>query len=113
MAALSVLTVAIVQYVLVSISFIMIVVRIGFSWKKQKRWTTEDSWMVGALCCLVGLLYSAHTTGGGGTNNVAHPERLTADQIRKREDASKTAVVARFSYATAYVCGSISPHHPE
>lgn len=59
--------------------------------------------MLGALCCFVGLWYAGHAVHGGGTNNVQHPELLTPAEIKRRGEASKTAVVGRFCYVTAYV----------
>lgn len=101
MTALSETTVAIVQYFLVATCFIMISVRMAISWRTNKRWSTEDGWMLVALCFLVGVWYAGHSIHGGGTNNVAHPELLTAAQIRRREDGSKSTVVGRVSYASA------------
>lgn len=99
MVVLTGATVMIVLYVLVTLSFFMIVVRIVLSWKLNRRWTIEDAWMFGALFFLGTLWY----TGRGikyDTNNVAHPEHLTADQVRRRVLGSKMVLVGRFCYAS-------------
>lgn len=104
MIVLSGPTITVVLYVTVVISFIMILARMTLSYKLNRRWTAEDAWMTVALCFLVGLLFS----GSGikyDTNNVKHPELLTPEQIRRRVMGSKTVLVGRFSYASAYVCG--------
>lgn len=98
--AISDLTVAIVQYTIVTSCFIMISARIALSWNKNKRLSTEDGWMLGALCCLVGLWYAKNS---GGTNNVDHPELLSAAEIELREKGSKRALVGRPFYVSAYV----------
>lgn len=103
MAGLSIFTVAIVEYVLVAISFIMTAARMAYTIRTKKRWTTEDGWLAGVLCCFVGIWYSAHILRGHGTNNVAHPELLSPVEIWQREDGSKRALLGRFCCATAYV----------
>lgn len=100
MIVLSGLTITIVLYVCVTTSFITIAVRLGVSWKLTRAWTTEDSWMLGAMCFLVGLWYSGHGIKYD-TNNVAHPELLSAYEIERRVRGSKTVLVGRFCYASA------------
>lgn len=103
MVVLSGLTITIVLYVTVTLSFIMILVRMALSYKLNRRWTAEDAWMCVALCFLAGLWY----TGSGikyDTNNLLHPELLTPEQVRRRVMGSKTVLGGRFCYASAYVC---------
>lgn len=107
MVVLSALTIMIVLYVLVTLSFIMILVRMTLCWRMNRRWTTEDAWMSVALFFLAGLWYSGHGIKYD-TNNVLHPELLSPEQIRRREMGSKTVLVGRFCYASAYVTGVVA-----
>lgn len=107
MAVLSDLTVTIFLYVCVTTCFLMVVARMAVSWKTNKRWTIEDGWMLGALCFLVGLLYSGHGIKYD-TNNVQNPELLKPDEVERRVLGSKTVLVGRLCYASAYVEGATS-----
>lgn len=107
MVVLSGLAITILLYVCVTTCFLMIVARMAVSWTTNKRWTIEDGWMLGALCFLVGLLYSGHGIKYD-TNNVQHPELLTPNEIQRRVMGSKTALVGRLCYASAYVGGVTS-----
>lgn len=100
MAVLTAATTTVLLYILVTISFLMILFRMVLSWRLNRRCSAEDAWMLGALCFLAGLWY----TGTGikyGTNNVANPERLTSEQVRQRVMGSKTVLVGRLCYASA------------
>lgn len=107
MAVLSEVTVMIVLYVCVTICFLMVVARMAISWTTNKRWTIEDGWMLGALCFLGGLFYSGHGIRYE-TNNVQNPELLTPDEVERRVMGSKTVLVGRLCYASAYVGGVAS-----
>lgn len=100
MGGLSDSSVAVVQYVLVAVCFIMTAVRMYVSWRVNKRWSVEDGWMLVSLCTLSGLWYACHAVHTGGTNNVEHPELLTLAQIKLRETGSKTSLLGRVSYAS-------------
>lgn len=91
-----------VLYILVTLSFLMIVIRMVLSWRVNRRCTTEDAWMLCALCFLSGLWFTGRWIKYE-TNNVANPQRLTPEQVRRRVVGSKTVLVARFCYASAYV----------
>lgn len=63
-------------------------------------WTTEDSWMLCTLFFLAGMLYLGHGITYD-TNNVAHPELLSAHEIGRRVHGSKTVLVGRFCYVSS------------
>lgn len=109
MIVLSATTITVVLYVCVTTCFITILLRLIISWKLTRAWTPEDGWMLGTLCFLVGLWFSGHGIKYD-TNNVAHPELLTAHEIERRVIGSKTVLVGRFCYASSYVlgCGDMS-----
>lgn len=99
MVVLDALTIQIVLYVLISISFLMIVARLYISWMNDKTWGVEDAWMFATLFFLAGVGYAAHAIKYD-TNNVLHPERLTAEQIRRRVIGSQMVLIGRFCYAS-------------
>lgn len=113
MAELSIFTVGVFQYVLITICFVMTIARMAYTYQAKKQWTSGDGWLIGVLCCFVGLWYSGYPLHGHGTNNVEHPELLSAVDIQEREKASKASLLARFCCTSAYVsrvdirgCGS-------
>lgn len=102
MIVLSANIIEIVLYVSVTISFVILVARMALSWRLNKRWGTEDFWMLVALGFLAGLGYAGSSVHYG-TNNLFHPELLTSDQVRRRVVGSKMVLVGRLSYASTYV----------
>lgn len=96
---LSDLTTLIVGYVLYSTCFFLIAIRLAATWARNKKWVTDDYWMLVASAILILRVIVIHLVLVDGTSNVEHPELLTSHEISKREFGSKMALVGRSCYA--------------
>lgn len=97
---LSDLTTLIVGYVIYSICFLLIAIRLAATWSRNKKWAIDDYWMLAASAVLILRVVVIHLVLVYNTNNIEHPELLTSREMERRAFGSKMALVGRTCYAT-------------
>lgn len=90
----------VIGYVLYSICFILIGVRLTARWTRNQKWSIDDYWMWAATIILVLRVVASHLVLEYGTNNVEFVDLLSDNEVKRREFGSKMALVGRGCYAT-------------
>jgi hypothetical protein len=84
-----------VSYVVYAICFLIIPIRLCATYLRNRRWRTDDCWMLLALLVLIVWAAITPLVLKNGTNNIKNPSALSADEVHPREFGSKMVLILR------------------